>query len=232
MKLFKLECQKVNWRPYLLSVLGIAGFLLGMMYLVSFVSGQAFIEVPGAPEFKTLDDLFMLVSITAAVIFSVLAAVLFSRTVIEPYGGRQVQLLFSYPVKRSRIIWLKIGLVYGFVMVTLVASLGISLGVFYLTEQFAPILTDNTIHLGSILSQTFLALCVAIAISSIALSIAFKKKSVQLTIVLTIVFAAIISNVLQLNDTFLNLGAAVFLIAGTVVALLHVVRQVKVMEAS
>ena len=231
MKLFRLECQKVNFRPYLFSVAAIATFLLGMMYLIGFLSTQTLIKVPGAPQFKTVDDLFMLISITAAVIFGVLAAVLFSKIVIEPYGSRQVQLLFSYPVKRSRIFWLKIGLVYGFITMTLFASLSVSLGVFYITEQISPLLTSNTIHMGAIFSQSFLALCVAIAISSISLSIAFKKKSVQLTIVLSIIFAAIISNVLQLNDTFLNLGAAVVLIVGTIFSLMHVLRQVKVMEA-
>ena len=68
---------------------------------------------------------------------------MYSKFIIEDYTGKRIILLFSYPVSRKKIMLSKLGIVYLFTVISMVASNIAIFLVFGLTEQFIHLINES-----------------------------------------------------------------------------------------
>ena len=230
MRVLQLELRKLNWWPYLLSSLGLTLFLLSMMYMIAVSAPMIPTELPGAPQLNTLSDLFMIITIMASACFAIFASLLSSKIVIEAYQDKQAQLLFAYPVTRRAMIGIKLGVVSGVSFLATALSLLICLSLFMLSERIAPFYGGSTVTISNVLQQVVLSSTLAVTICLIATSVAFKKKSIQVTMIAAIALAALFANLLQVNNRYLTIGLLLLLVIGGIVAVFKMVRNVTEME--
>ena len=133
--LIRLELRRTNFRTYAISALIIAVIMLGFLYLFAYAP---MLETNDADMkiFSGYENLIPLYGVLNMTVFCVLAAVIYSKLIIEEYSGKRPILLFSYPVSRKKIILSKLGVVSGFSVISMIACNLIVFLTFGITENF------------------------------------------------------------------------------------------------
>ena len=129
-------------------------------------------------------------------IFCILAAVMYTKYVVQEYGSKQLFLLFSYPIERKKVALSKLAVVTGFITLAMFIGYIPPLVLYGLTEMWTPIVRD-VMSLQFVLSTLKLLAIMVISvngISLIAMRIGFIKKSLPTTIVSSFVLFGIIGN--------------------------------------
>ena len=231
--LFKLELQKNIIRTYVAASLVIAFTMLGFLYLFAYAP----MLEPNDKDmaiFSGYHNLIPLFGVLNMAVFCVLSAVMYSKFIIEDYTGKRIILLFSYPVSRKKIMLSKLGIVYLFTVISLVASNIAIFLVFGLTEQFIHLINESftLFILAQAIEITLLMSFIAASTGIIAASIGFVKKSVPTTIVSAVLIASLMCNIVvnaTANKAVLYLLAIVILTIAFIVSIL-LMKQVNRME--
>lgn len=107
LKLIRLEWKKNRMASYFKGLI---------ICIVGIFAAVALMAVGSGDEKMFLDytDFMSLTNILIRIVFIIFASVILSRLVIEEYKNKTVQLLFTYPLKRKKIIFAKLSLVFGF----------------------------------------------------------------------------------------------------------------------
>ena len=92
--LIRLELRRTNFRTYVISALIIAVIMLGFLYLFAYAP---MLETNDADMkiFSGYENLIPLYGVLNMTVFCVLAAVIYSKIIIEEYSGKRPILLFS-----------------------------------------------------------------------------------------------------------------------------------------
>lgn len=193
-KLIRLELKKNNLKPYVIAVFGIFIFTLltvGMML--------NFPHIPGDTQIQMMTTSTGLPSVIAMLYmncFSILAAVMYSKFVIDEYVGKRKVLLFSYPQKRSTILFAKFLLIFGFSFLLMcILNFITTLLVIFIGNQLG--LVKGALTLDTVITVTLISFVFSIIanlIGMIAMRIGFWKKSVIWTIVTAIIFVSPLGN--------------------------------------
>ncbi len=232
MKLIKLELAKNNLKPYLLGNLGIFVAIIAL--------GELFCAIPilepndpSSQMFSDPETIITMASIMSMSAFSIMAAIMHSKFVVEEYTGRRNVLLFTYPQKRSNILIAKFVLIFIFVFASLFAinMIGITLvgGIANATGLISEPFTNSSL----IFKYSLMFALVANFIGLIALKIGFYKKSIIVPIVVATVLTSPFSNMVML---FKDNSFVAFLVAGIALLLVSMflfiglVRKVNKME--
>ncbi|GIN73416.1 ABC transporter permease [Bacillus sp. J14TS2] len=194
--LMKLELRKHNIRTYLISASTLFVIMLGFIYLFAYV-----------PKFDPNDsDLYLfagynniipLFGVINMTVFCVLAAVMYSRFVIEEYTGKRVIRLFSYPIKRGRVFFSKVMVVSLFTIIAMIVCNTLIFSIFGLSETFTP-LVDERITSAFIMESVKTTLMMSISaagLSSIAMGIGFIQKSIPTTIISAVLLCSLFCNI-------------------------------------
>ncbi len=238
-KLIALELRKNRFKVY--SIASIFVFLFGFALCFMAVFTPEIAKDRGLPlpidmsmfvEWKTF---ILIVSTVIFSSFAIMSAVMHSLITIEEYLGKRAVLLFSYPVKRSRILFAKCLLVFGFtifatsisnILAILLFGL-ISNGFNIMPEQFT---IDTFIML---LKTTAIVSPLSAAVGLVSLRIGFWRKSMVATIVssfiLIVPFGNLSSFFPESSFEILLTGMAVLLLIGFFVFAL-LLRKVNRME--
>ncbi len=232
MKLIGLEMRKNNFKSYLLGVLGILGavIVLGVLFCAIPILEP---NDPSSKMFSDPDTIITMASIISMSAFSVMAAVMHAKFVVEEYTGRKNVLLFTYPQKRSSILLAKFMLIFCFVFVSLFAvnMVGITVAGF-LGSAVGLIATPFT-NVSLMLQYSLIFAFVANFIGLIALRVGFYKKSIIVPIVVACVLTSPFSNMVMM---FKDNSFVAFLVAGGVLLVVStilfvgLVRKVNQME--
>lgn len=187
-ELIKLELRRNNLRPY---VWGSFGIFLFVLIMGVFFCALPMID-PDDADIAIMSDFHMIIaflSVLSMSSFAILGTVMHAKLTIEEYTGRKNVLLFTYPQKRSQILFAKFVLVFGFVFIAMTVSnilallltglIGNIMGLFSQALCFDNIMR---IFVWSILPGVTVNL-----ISMISLRIGFAKKSVIWAIVSAVV---------------------------------------------
>lgn len=187
LKLMKLELQRINLRPYIVSSAIFAVILLIFNYFVAYVA-----QVEQETEFMTYTNIFRFTGAISIILFGVQSAAMYARLVISEYSGKRLALLFSYPVSRKKIFMAKVLIVFAFVLISMFLCTMLSTVIFAVTEAVSPIAADTMT--SDLLLNVFKILAVSsIAVSAIglaALRIGFIKKSVSATLISSFALSA------------------------------------------
>ena len=233
-KMFQLEMKRCNLRPYTIACIIITISMIGLLYLFVFVPLLDPTDTD-AEIFTSYHSLIKLHSVICMAIFAIFSAVMHSKITIEEYRGKQSILLFLYPVRRTKILDIKLFFVFGYTVVTMILSSFFVYLIFFVTESFFHICPDT-------LSVAFVGNCIATVIYNsiiagmfgiISLWIGFYKKSVPTTIVASCIIVSLSSQILAnpLGTSVLTLFFVMISIFLSAIAVRNLHYQVNKMEA-
>lgn len=191
-KLIKLEMKKHKiagyWKGVVITNIVIAA-LVGMMVFGGQMAGENLFEGTDL----TLMSLNNTILYATFIVFS---AVVLAQVVIEEYRNKTIQLLFTYPLARKKLMQAKLIIVFSFSVVSVIFS---SIFQYLIFSVLNPLLhlSPESITPGVMVNHLPEILFSALAIAGIGLIPLFfgmLNKSTVTTITSGVVIAAILSN--------------------------------------
>lgn len=232
-KLIALELKRNRLRPYHIATLICGVTMLGFQYLMAAIPHMD----PTEPDAELFSQYPFLMGITCWVcmtIFSILSAVMASRFVVEEYSGKRAILLLSYPISRKKVLCAKLMVVFAYTAGAMLLCGAVVQAVFFLTESLFPICSDNLTIKVVLQSLGFLFCCSVLAglMGVIALWFGFRKKSVSVTIVASVILATIVCQMISSALGFSPMMGVVLGVTGILatLAIKNLLRQVNNME--
>lgn len=188
--LIRLELKRFALRPHLIGLV-VANIII--MFLSIFTTSLLFSETGGSMAvglpLMQLDTITMASMLVRAALI-VWEAVLISSFIIEEYRSKTINLLFTYPVSRARLIIAKLLLICG---IMLIFHMGSSIfqhfSIFLLSRQFEFVtysFENLFIHIITTLSTILLGL--------VPLFVGMVKKSTIATLISSLIIITIASN--------------------------------------
>lgn len=193
LKLIKLELQRVNMRPYLISSAVIGMVLLAFTYFIAYVA-----QVEQEVQFMNYDNIFMFTSLMGILLFGILSAVMYAKLIIEEYSGKRLALLFSYPEGRRKAFAAKIWIVFVFVALSMWLCTILPAAIFTVTESISPIVPDTMANssLMKTAGNMAVSLLAVNATGLLSMRIGFIKKSVPATLISGFILSGIYDNMM------------------------------------
>ncbi|MFJ5714292.1 ABC transporter permease [Neobacillus sp. NPDC093127] len=187
-KLISLEMKKFKlygyWKGIAIANLAIMGFFILVYY------GD---KSEGKVPFLSYETAFADIGSFTRATFTIFAATLIARIIIDEYKSNSITLMFMYPIKRKQIMAAKLIIVAGFTFLTICASNLLIGSVFYLADSyfhFVPhALTAEVLWKG--LTDMILGAIASAGMALIPLYFGMLKKSVPATIVSAIILVSI-----------------------------------------
>ena len=207
--------------------------MLGFQYLMAAIPYMDPTE-PDAELFSQYPFLMGITCLVCMAMFSILSAVMASRFVVEEYSGKRAILLLSYPISREKVLCAKLVLVFAYTVGAMLLCGAVIQAVFFLTESLFPLCSDKLTINVFLQSLGFLLSCSILAglLGVVSLWFGFRKKSVSMTIVASVVLETIVCQIISAALTFLPIMGIVFGVTGifAVLAMQYLLKQVKNME--
>lgn len=233
LKLIRLELERNNMKGYVVASCIACAILVIFIYFVSYVA-----QVENGVhemQFQNYTNIFRFTGTISLIIFSIMAAVMYSRLIIDEYSGKKVALLFSYPVSRKKILLAKLLLVFVFTSLSMLICTVIPYIVFYITESVMPIVAQDTMT-AEIFIDTLNILVVAIfavgGIGIAAMRVGFIKKSVSATLIAAFLLSTTYGNAALGTKTILSsLVISSVGIVAAIVIMVELTNKVNKMEA-
>lgn len=188
LKLIQLEWQKSNITRYFR---GLAVCIVAIFAAVALMAlgSQSENEPMNYADFMSLSDI--LVRIT----YIIFSSVILSRLVIDEYKSSMIQVLFTYPLQRKKIIQAKLTIVFGFCFFSIIiTTFMINLLTYFLNPMIG--LFEGSVHLGDMtatIPATLINAFMIAGISLIPLTIGMRKKSTASTITSAVIIAFLIN---------------------------------------
>ena len=231
--LIALELKRNRLRPYHIATLICGVTMLGFQYLMAAIPYMDPTE-PDAELFSQYPFLMGITCLVCMAMFSILSAVMASRFVVEEYSGKRAILLLSYPISRKKVLCAKLMLVFAYTAGAMLLCGAAIQTVFFLTELLFPICSDHLTIKVVLQSLGFLFCCSVLAglMGVIALWFGFRKKSVPVTIVTSVILAALVCQVISAAIQYIPVLWIVIGIAAicSLIAALDLFRHVDGME--
>lgn len=187
-KLISLEIKKYKlycyWKGIAIANLAIMALLCSIYF-----TGKG----DGGIPFISYELVFIDFGSIIRATFTIFAATLIAKLIIDEYKNNSISLMFMYPIKRKQIMASKLIIVAGFTFLTICASSLLIGSVFYLADfywHFVPqALTAEVLWKG--LTDMILGAIASAGMSLIPLYFGMLKKSVPATIVSAIILVSI-----------------------------------------
>lgn len=232
-KLIALELKRNRLRPDHIAALIYGVTMLGFQYLMAAIPYMDPTE-PDAELFSTYPFLIGITSLVCMAIFAILSAVMASRFVVEEYSGKRAILLLSYPISRKKVLSAKLMLVFLYAVGAMLLCGSVVQTVFFLTELLFPICSDHLTIEVVLQSLGFLLCCSVLAglLGVLSLWCGFRKKSVPVTIVASVILATLVCQIISAAIKYFPILWIVMGIAAifSMIAVLDLFRQVEGME--
>ncbi|MGE7928704.1 ABC transporter permease [Lysinibacillus xylanilyticus] len=216
LKLLRLEWKKNSMSNYFKSLI---------ICIIGIFAAVALMAVGSGDEKMFLDytDFMSLTNILIRIVFIIFASVILSRLVIEEYKNKTVQLLFTYPLKRKKIIFAKLSLVFGYCFFSIIiATFMMNIAVYFLNPMMnlfeAPVEIQEMV---ATIPSTFINAFMMAGVSLIPLYFGMRKKSTASTITSAVLIGFLINATVSNGDTSTSLSQ--FIIVPTITCLLGLV---------
>jgi len=179
LKLMGLEWSKNHLSSYFKIILICIVGIFGATVLMGWGS-----RTEGEFMFVNYADYMALTNILIRIVFMIFAAVILSRLVIDEYRSNTIQLLFTYPLQRKKIMFSKLAIVFGFCFFSIILATAVISGLAYFLNPMIEFF-NQPIQVSDIISTIPSVLLSAFMISGISLIPLFfgmRKKSTATTI--------------------------------------------------
>lgn len=235
-ELMKLEIEKNAIRAYMYAGIIVTIAMIGLLYLFAYAPH---IE-PNDPDmliFTNYTTVIGLYSVVNMAVFCVFSCVIYTQFIIEAYKGKQLILLFSYPINRKKMLMAKLAVVAVMTSIFMLICNLIVFSIFSATESWMPILADTFSIAAALhaLKVTLIMIIAAVSLSIIATGIGFYTKSVPSTIVAGVILSSLYCNIAfhsLANDTVLLIAMMIAAMAGaaTTIILMNQVNKLEVLS--
>ncbi|WNS44167.1 ABC transporter permease [Paenibacillus sp. MMS20-IR301] len=189
-RLMKIEWQRNNLTGYCIRA------VVCMIVIFGMVAGMAVLSnAQGEPMFSDFTAYMSLANIFIRVTFAVFSGIILSRLIIEEYRNKTIQLLFSYPLQRKKVIQSKLFIVLGFCFTNIVVS------TFFI--EVLTVLLNPTFHFFELtaskedVTATFPSLLITAVmtagLSLIPLSFGMRKQSTATTITSSVIIGILLN---------------------------------------
>lgn len=231
--LISLELKKNKIQTYLLASLTITITMLGFLFLFAYAP-MLEPDDKDMAIFSGYNNLIPLFAVFNMAVFAVLSAVMYAKFVIEDYSGKRPILLFSYPVRRKKMVLAKLSVVSGFTIVAMILSNFIIYLIFGSTEKFIHLVGEDFTFLImlKVVEYTLVMAVIASSIGIIAVGLGWIKKSVPTTIVSAVLLASLMCNIVvnaTLSRVTMYALAIVMVTIGLLVSII-LIKKVTAME--
>ena len=216
--LIRLELRRTNFRTYVISALIIAVIMLGFLYLFAYAP---MLETNDADMkiFSGYENLIPLYGVLNMTVFCVLAAVIYSKIIIEEYSGKRPILLF---------------IVFVFTVIAMFISNFLIFIIFGVSEKFLHLVSGDFTYsiMFQAIETTLIMSLSAASIGIIAVGIGFIKKSVPTTIVSAVLIASLMCNIVA-NTISSKIAMYIFVAVMILIGIMFsaiLMKKVEVME--
>jgi len=190
LKLIKLEWQKSNITGYFK---GLAVCIIAIFAAVSLMALGSRGE--NEPMFENYAAFMSLTEILTRITYIIFASVILSRLVIEEYKSNMIQVLFTYPLQRKKIMQAKLSIVFGFCLFSIiVTTVVINLLTYFLNPMIG--LFEGSVHVDEMMATlpaTLLNAFMIAGISLIPLWFGMRKKSTASTITSAVIIGFVVN---------------------------------------
>lgn len=190
LKLIRLEWEKSNVSSYMK---GLAICIVAIFAAVALMARGSHGE--GEPMFPDYAAFMSLTNILIRIVYLIFSSVILSRLVIEEYKSSMIQVLFTYPRPRKKIIQAKLAIVFGFCFFSIIlTTVIINILTFFLNPMIglfeAPVRIDD---MAAAVPATLMHAFMMAGISLVPLSFGMRKKSAASTITSAVVIGFVIN---------------------------------------
>ncbi|MEC2078660.1 ABC transporter permease, partial [Metabacillus fastidiosus] len=178
-KLMTLEWQKNRLSSYFK---GVVICIISIFAAVTLMALES--KGESEPLFLDYEGFMSLTNIFIRIVFIIFSSAILSRLIIEEYRNKTIQLLFTYPVQRKKIIQSKLLIVFCFCFFSIIiATFIISLLTFFLNPMIGIFEADVSISeiIATVPAVLINAFMMA-GVSLIPLYFGMRKKSTAATI--------------------------------------------------
>jgi ABC-type transport system involved in multi-copper enzyme maturation permease subunit len=234
--LIKIELKRNNVKTYFIASVIICIVMTGFLFL--FAYAPQIDPDPDLQIFAGYDNLISMFSILNMAVFATLSSIMYTRFVIDEYKDKRAILLFSYPIKRGKVMFAKLAVVSLFTLSSMVVCNILTFGIFSISESIIPLVNgDISAQLWlRVVKVTFIMAVTAASIGVVAAGIGFIKKSIPTTIVSAVLLSSLFCNVMfsavsnaSKSDAASFAFMSIVIVAGIISAFL-LMRKVKTME--
>lgn len=187
LKLIKLEWKKNNILKYIRNAVITTVVLAALLLMAAGeLETEETVQAYGKSMLDTSVGLFVHMA------YIVFTGVMIAAYLVGAYEKKMINLMFSYPIKRSRILFSKIGAVWIFNFAAMVISKAVIYFVLAATKSFTGI-SATGISLGepSFWLDAVLSSAAMVSISFIALPVGLQMKSSKAAIVAAVVIVCL-----------------------------------------
>ena len=190
-KLMQLEIKKFKIRGNLKGII-IANLIIFAVLVMTVFASKIDNEIP----FKGWNDAFVVIGVFVRITFSIFAAVLIAKIIIGEYKNKTINVLFTYPVSRKKIMLAKLVLVTTFAFTSMIISsifLSFSLFILNVFMNFIEDSLNINILLPNLINSAVYSLIFAF-ISLIPVYVGIIRKSGSSTIVTAIIIVSLLNS--------------------------------------
>lgn len=230
MNLMKLELKKYPFRNIIVMFTSCTSVILLFTYFFSFVSKvrpEEVIQNQGILSYDFVLNMNYLISI---VVFSIFSTFIFSKFILEAYKGDNLFISFTYPIKRNKFFMAKLTICLLLIISLIILGELFVFFVYFFTESFIPIMTETSlkeVNFFHLFKNILLATFQSVVVGLLSLAISFKRKSLPLAIMLSILIAAILCNLHTVGTTRADLFAYILLFILSIGAVFFVMKQIE-----
>ncbi|MBF7050979.1 ABC transporter permease [Streptococcus sp. HF-2466] len=195
-KLIKLELKRNNIKTYVIASSVTFIVMLGFIYL--FAYAPQINPDPDLQIFAGYPKIISLFSTLSMAVFATLSATMCTRFIIDEYKDKRAILLFSYPIRRDKILCSKLMVAFLFTLMAMVSCNVLAFGIFGITESISPLVEGTwTVSLMMrAIKITIIMSMIAASTGIIAVGIGFLKKSIPTTILSAVFLSSLFCNIL------------------------------------
>ncbi len=203
-RLMKLEVKQNNIKTYGISGIIICIIMLGFIYLFGYAT-----HIDSDPDlqiFASYNNVFSLFSMLSMAVFAVFSSIMYTRLVIDEYKEKRAILLFSYPIRRDKILLAKLAVVAVFTMIIMIICNILVFGIFSISETISPLM-DDILSIQTMLHALKVTIIMAVTaaeIGIVATGIGFVNKSVPTTIVSAVLMSSLFCNIMFNSASNIN----------------------------
>lgn len=221
-KLIGLELRKNKLSPFIYASIAATIAILVLCFLFGFIVQSETASNELGSEFAMIMSWNGGIAIISTVVFSIfaiLSAIMQYRFTVDEYIGKKSILLFSYPVKRKNILFIKCSLVFAFTVLVAVICNLVSILLFALVSNNADIMPQlfGVNEFVLLIKISIMRALFSASVGLVAMRVGFWKKSFVWTVVTSLILIVPSGNLLLL---FLENSLAIMLVGtATVFAL-------------
>lgn len=175
-------------RGVIIANLIILGF---MLWLVSYTE-----KAEGTESLQSMDEAFLVIGTFVRAVFIVFGAVLIAKLVISEYKNKTIQVMFTYPISRKKLLAAKLSISGGLTFITILVSNAFVAAAFYMLNSIYHVIPGELS--ADVISQHSIKIAVfafgAAGTSLVPIFFGMRKHSVSATIISSVVIVMLMSS--------------------------------------